>query len=103
MSFSPSASSTFNSREQSVETLAYSFILLSITENVPLANIDYHSRLSSPRGSDSSLDGWGTTMTRKTYKTGLALMASARPMDTQTLKTLSMQNEDAWGHFSYQE
>jgi hypothetical protein len=78
-------------------------ILLSISENAPLANIDYHSRLSSPSGSDSSLNGWGTSMTRKSYKTDLALMASARPMETQTQKTPSMQNEDAWGHFSDQE
>jgi hypothetical protein len=77
--------------------------LLSISENAPLSNIDYHSRLSSSSGSDSSLNGWGTSTTRKSYTTDLALMASARPMDTQSRKTSSMENEDVWGHFLDQE
>jgi hypothetical protein len=103
MSFSRSTSSTFNSREQSAETLASSMILLSISENGPLANIDYHSRLSSPNGSVNSLNGWGTSMTRRSYKTDLALLACACPMDAQTQKMSSAQNENAWGHFSDHE
>jgi hypothetical protein len=101
MSFSGFTSSTFNIREQSVATLASSVILLSISENAPLANIDYHSRLSSPNGSSvNSLDGWGTSMARRSYKTDLALLASAHPLDAQTQKTSSINNESAWGHFS---
>jgi hypothetical protein len=103
MASSPSTSSTFNSREQGVEILASSMIMFSISENDSVANIDYHSPFSSPNGSDSSLNGWGTPMTRKSYKTDLALLASARPVDTQTQKTSSMQTENTWGHFSDQE
>jgi hypothetical protein len=104
MSFSPSPFSTFNSREQSVETLASSMILFSISENAPVANTGYRGlRLSSFSGSDSSLNGWGTSMSRKSYKTDLASLASACPMDAKTQKTSSMQCGDAWGYFSDQK
>jgi hypothetical protein len=98
---SRSCSPTFNSREQSVEMLASSMILFSISENAPVANTGYHSRLSSP--SDSSPNGWGTSMSRKSYKNDLASLASACPMDAQPQKTSSMQCGDAWGYFSDRE
>jgi hypothetical protein len=103
-SLSRSRSPTINStREQSVEMLASSMIMFSILEDAPVANSGYRSRLSSSSGIDNSLNGWGTSMTRKSYKTDLALLASACPMDTQLQKASSMQREDAWGHFSDQE
>jgi hypothetical protein len=102
MSFS-STSFTFNSREQSVELLATSMILFSISEDAPVAKSGYRSGLSSSSGSDNSLNGWGTSMTRKSYKTDLASLAFACPMDAQTQKTSTMQCGDAWGYFSEQE
>jgi hypothetical protein len=75
-------------------------ILFSISEDGPVANSGYRSRSSS--GSDNSLNGWGTSMTRKSYKNDLASLATAS-MDAQPQQPSSMQCGDAWGYFSDQE
>jgi hypothetical protein len=56
----------FNSREQKRETLASSMRFYSSISEMPCqANIDHHCASSSI---DNSLNGWGTPMTRKSYK-----------------------------------
>jgi hypothetical protein len=75
--------------------MASSMTLFSISEDAPVANIGYRSRPSSP-------SGWGTSMTRKSYKMDLSSLASACAMESQTQQASSMECEDVWGHFVHQ-
>ena len=98
-------------------------MLVSISEETPTYNVDYKSRLSSNsnsrRGSGSSLSGWGTAATRKSFKTDLASLAAAEPMDINMSldssansqrqapsmpyqvqqQSNTMEDEETWGYF----
>jgi hypothetical protein len=98
MSFSSLTSSGFNSRDHSVEMLASAMTLISLSEGAPAANTGYRSRSSSD--SSDSLNGWGTSMTRKSYKMDLSSLSSMDTcaMDAQPLQS-SMQCGDSWGYY----
>jgi hypothetical protein len=101
MSFSLSTSSGFNSRDHSVEMLASAMTLISLSEGAPAANTGYRSRSSSDSSDSDSLSGWGTSMTRKSYKMDLSSLSS---MDTcavsaQPQQSSSMECGDAWGYY----
>jgi hypothetical protein len=99
MSFSPPTSSSFNSSDRSVEMLASAMILVSISEGAPAPNSGYRSRSSS--ADSDSLSGWGTSVTRKSYKMDLSSLSSTCAMETQPQQSSSssMQCEDDWGYF----
>jgi hypothetical protein len=80
--------------------LASSMTLFSISEDAPAASVGGRSRSSS--GSDSSLNGWGTSMTRKTYKMDLSSLASSCAMESKTQESSPMECEDVWGNFVHQ-
>jgi hypothetical protein len=99
MSFSPSTSSGFNSRDHSVEMLACAMTLVSFSDGTPAANTGYRSRSSSGSSDSNSLNGWGTSMTRKSYKMDLSSLSSTCAMDIQPQQASSMQCGDAWGYY----
>jgi hypothetical protein len=102
MSFSPPTSSNFNSSDRSVEMLDSAMILVSISEGAPAPapNSGYDRSRSSSADSES-LNGWGTSVTRKTYKMDLSSLSSTYAMEDQPQQSSSssMQCEDDWGYF----
>lgn len=101
--------------------LASSMMLVSISEETPSHNLGYKSRLvtetNSRRGSASSLCGWGSSTTRKSFKTDLASLASetepmdmsmdCSPQERQEAPAMSYsmqqstanQDDEGWGYF----
>jgi hypothetical protein len=79
--------------------LASDMTLVSISEGAPAANTGYRSRSSSD--SSDSLNGWGTSMTRKSYKMDLSSLSSMDTcaMDIQPQQSSSMQCGNAWGYY----
>ena len=107
--------------EHDTAMLASSMMLVSISEETPSYNIGYKSRLTtdtnSRRGSASSLSGWGSPTTRKSFKTDLAsLAAETEPMDMSMdcssqpqqeapampypmQHSTANQDDEGWGYF----
>uniref|UniRef100_A0A7S3L6S6 Uncharacterized protein n=1 Tax=Amphora coffeiformis TaxID=265554 RepID=A0A7S3L6S6_9STRA len=97
MNYSPSSpASSFNGWDTSAEMLASSMMLVSISEHEPTA-IGYQTR--TPSGGLSQ--GWGNSLSRKSYKTNLNDLASQCSMDMSDDCSSGSSNQDAdeWGFF----
>jgi len=97
MNYSPSSPvSPFNGWDTSAEMLASSMMLVSISEDEP-TTIGYQAR--TPSGGLSQ--GWGNSMSRKSYKTNLNDLASqcSMEMSDDCSSGSSSQDADEWGFF----
>jgi len=84
----------------SADVLAASLMRVSISEDSE-SFVGFQSRFSSVSTGNCNVNGWGNSMTRKSYKTDLSLLASSMDamMDVKQFPSDGPSEDDCWGFF----
>jgi len=85
----------------SADVLAASLMRVSISEDSE-SFVGFQSRFSPMNTGNCNVNGWGNSMTRKSYKTDLSLLASsmdAMMMDVKQFPSDGPSEDDCWGFF----
>jgi hypothetical protein len=98
MNYSPRSPTYSNGQtwDTSGEMLASSMMLVAISENSQAVNVGYRSNLSS-EGNLSR--GWGSALSRKSYKTDLSSLAGSSSQASCSMQSASTVTSDDWGYF----
>jgi len=83
----------------SADVLAASLMRVSISEDSE-SFVGFQSRFSS-MSTGSNVNGWGNSMTRKSYKTDLSLLGSSMDamMEAKQFPSNGPSEDDCWGFF----
>jgi len=105
MSQFATASHYQQSMDVSAEMLASAMMLVSLAEGA-VVHTDYNSSFSrasssSANSSGTSLSGWGSAATRKSYKVDLcSLGSSSEPMSQPMTQVFADTFDSSWGFYA---
>jgi hypothetical protein len=94
----------YHSTNVNTEMLASAMMLISLSEGAPV-HTPYKScfsQASSCNSSGNSLNGWGSAMTRKSYKTNLCSLGSSSETVVQPISQSQPADteESSWGYYA---